>query len=870
MHQPRPHGTFGTDGDEDAAALELLARRLTNVKDLSGLGSLRMSRTLPSGAMAIAQDMGGVFKVIVQPRPQESPVTEPNDGLAEHYIPMLFSGVIKKAVVRPGEGVEIELSEQARRRLSGYDPEAALPPKQVKLQRFRVDYNFRCSELKPKDPGAFLHSQYAAQRPTWYSGAMAEVIQVVGGYGRQDFEALPKDRVERARMALPPRVQLGIESELGSLRLPGYTGVPNKKGEFQYDYKFGHTNGVGFDPDGKPWLLRVVPSGVFAMPLPLVPATTVPTFRTYVSEEVGDDELLWALNRFGGLPSGEGMPADGDDFEAWRRAGVIIKVCDSADFYRRIMYSSACGWAFNASGTEGFNTCYDYDDDKGLGFGLAYKLSLRLGPAKDAGRLPAGFHLDDPLEARTMDDYLSSLWRELGAGGARELAIKYKLTRSLPQVLERMGKVRDVSYDPDAEVDYWDNLEAEPIAAHSGSVNQVGRGWLYHGAAFIYQPQIKFPEPFAGCCLSHNFSPLLHARNDSSYPRCDTVMYGYYIGEQLKVVKYFWDDRTFSKDVQDNSGECMTVGSFERTETTGSTSLVGNFYTTDFDDRGELPEAQTVTKTVGTDLGYDTKPWFEFDFPFSSVGTLWRNRYFQHKTIRSSTEGHEKSVAVCVPFFARNAVLHAVRESTTGARVTNSRAIYSITDPNSYRFYTWDFVFAWKGGSTKGNVASVTDVSPSPKDGDPVWVMGYNHNPAACSDFADQGDWMGGLPQDYTWLIHPDKNAWAISGGGGAPTTKSYSTSTTEPKKVSGHLQASTLRQTGEVNKDPARGYFESSPSEIGVMFYVDAIKNVAGDAEYANASEADPAAPKQRKRWGFTRLADHKSAHHFIGVINE
>ena len=68
MHQPRPHGTFGTDGDEDAAALELLARRLTNVKDLSGLSSLRMSRTLPSGAMAIAQDMGGVFKVIVQPR----------------------------------------------------------------------------------------------------------------------------------------------------------------------------------------------------------------------------------------------------------------------------------------------------------------------------------------------------------------------------------------------------------------------------------------------------------------------------------------------------------------------------------------------------------------------------------------------------------------------------------------------------------------------------------------------------------------------------------------------------------------------------------------------------------------------------------
>ena len=75
MHQPRPHGTFGTDGDEDAAALELLARQLTNAKTLSGVDSLRMSRTLPSGASALATDAGGIFKVIVQPRSQGSPVT---------------------------------------------------------------------------------------------------------------------------------------------------------------------------------------------------------------------------------------------------------------------------------------------------------------------------------------------------------------------------------------------------------------------------------------------------------------------------------------------------------------------------------------------------------------------------------------------------------------------------------------------------------------------------------------------------------------------------------------------------------------------------------------------------------------------------
>ena len=60
------------------------------------------------------------------------------------------------------------------------------------------------------------------------------------------------------------------------------------------------------------------------------------------------------------------------------------------------------------------------------------------------------------------------------------------------------------------------------------------------------------------------------------------------------------------------------------------------------------------------------------------------------------------------------------------------------------------------------------------------------------------------------------------------------------------------------------------SPGEYGDVFYTDAIKNAAGDAEYANCSEADEHSPGQRKRWGFTRLADHKSAHHFIGVIHE
>lgn len=863
MHQPRPHGTFGTDGDEDAAALELLARRLTNVKDLSGLGSLRMSRTLPSGAMAIAQDMGGVFKVIVQPRLPQPPEQVRTDGLATTYIPALFSGVIKKAAVRAGEGVEIELTEQAMRRLKGGDPDAKDVPSRVKLQRFRVGYNVRCDEFNPKSPGELLYTQYAAQRPTWYSGAMAEVMQIVGGYGIQDFEELPKDSLERARMELPEKHRSAVALELGNKRLPGYTGVPDKKGEFQYDYKYNDTNGVGFDTDKKPWLLRVNTRGVFAMPLPMVPASTTEAFRLYV-EEVADSELLWILDRFGGMPSGEGMPIRQKDFEAWRRAGVIIKVCDVGDFYQHLMYSSACGWSFNERGTEGFNTCYDYDEGEGVGYGLAYKLSLRLAPAADDGRLPSGFDLPDPSEARVMDAYLSSLYRLLGAGGVRERAIKYKLFRSLPQVLARMDKVRDVSYDPDAEVDYWDNLEAEPIATHSGSVNRVGRGWLYHGAKFMYQPQIKFPEPFMDGCISHDFLPLINGRGKAKYPRCDTIMFGYYVGDQLKVAKYFRDDRTFKRDVEDDYDECMIVGSWTQTVTHAPSGLLGHFYTSDFDERGEGAESKTVTKTVGTDLGYDTEPHFAFDEPFWRPGTLWRNRYFSHHDKSEQTDGYSKSIALCIPYLCRNALLHAQTESTSGGLKTESVSLYSITDPYTYRYWTYDFVMHWAGS------LPVMNGKPYPKDGSPVWVEMENYAPSACSDFADNGPWIAGLPADFTWLIHPKAGTWLLSGGGGAPNVKPYVKTDQEEGKEERDLQTSITPQTWRVHKVPDITYFLGSPGEFGDVFYRDATRVVAGDATYANVMEDDPDAPKQRKRLGFTRIADHKSAHHFIGVINE
>lgn len=186
-----------------------------------------------------------------------------------------------------------------------------------------------------------------------------------------------------------------------------------------------------------------------------------------------------------------------------------------------------------------------------------------------------------------------------------------------------------------------------------------------------------------------------------------------------------------------------------------------------------------------------------------------------------------------------------------------------MRDPTTYRYWTHDFIFAWAGGLEK------MTGQPYPKDGNPVWVEIENYNPTEYSDFADQGSWLPGLPYDITWLIHPDRMKWQHSGGGGAPKVNTYSNSKVKPSSTSGAVCFDILDTAPRIYPDvPHDWYFSASPDEYGDVFYRDACKVVFGDSEYANISETDQ--NNRRYKWGYCSLVDHKSAYHFIGVINE
>ena len=66
---------------------------------------------------------------------------------------------------------------------------------------------------------------------------------------------------------------------------------------------------------------------------------------------------------------------------------------------------------------------------------------------------------------------------------------------------------------------------------------------------------------------------------------------------------------------------------------------------------------------------------------------------------------------------------------------------------------------------------------------------------------------------------------------------------------------------------DADSGYFLASPTSNGFYFSRDATRICAGESVYQNVSEK---VNGKNAYSGYTRVADHQSAHCFIGVINE
>lgn len=858
MLEPRPYGLAVYGGDltnEDRLFIDAYTKKVTNIKEVSNLESIRYTRTLPDGGYVVIQDMGGVFRAIAFKDHLEKQTEF--DGFATTKIPMFFSGVITKSILFGGEGLEMSLTDMACRRIGNYGDTTI--GKNQKLQRLRCNYTelFKVmfvpefAQSLPEE--RLLYTQYHALRPTWYSGAMSEVVQIVGGFGRQKLEDLPDDIVERAELKLPEKYRIKIEKELKGVRLPSYSGKPDEDGRILYDPRFHNTNLISFDQENYPWLIQVSPSGVWAMPLPIIPATRTEAFREYI-EEVDDTEILKILDRFKGIPSGETFPQAGE-FQRWERAGVISKIGDASAFYQHSAYSTVCGWSCNTDGTEAINTCYDYAES-GYCEGYTFQLSLNMSAVKKQGWLSEKNtnQLDD-LQNTQVSIYLSKLFDLMkdNPKDSKFIAIKYKLRRiDISQILDRAHITPNQS-----EIDYWDNLVLEPLGHHTGRVSLINHGLLCNGT------RIKIPEAmlFQGC-ISLNFTP--RDPDITSFPKLDTIVFAYYVEDSLKVIKNFNDEHKYIQDVEGNFEEGMTVGSWEQTETTGNTGLFGEFYSTDFDDRKEIAPITKITKIIGMDKGYG-QPLAIYHFYFWTDGYLRRSRYFTHKTNIHISTGEWLQNAFLVPYFNRNMAIYTKRNGFTDERFEEHYRMHEVVDPNRYLMWTYDWTWhSFDNGLKKTG-------RPFPVDSVPVWAEEHvKDTPNEYSYFADEGQWIHGLPADVTHLVNPPSGGITlIEYGGTPPTVEEYEEVEEKGASSENQIHCSIFDRPTLLNKKEHNDWFYTiSPDSYNNVFYEDGCKVVFGNISYANISLKNEHG--QRYRFGYTKLADHQSAHHFIGVINE
>lgn len=870
MHQPKPYGLLVLGGElteQDQALISATVLRFTNLKHGGQLDSLRKQYDLSDGGYFIVQNMGGIFKVIAY----KSLISKlfKLDGKVHGYIPMLFSGAFGRSWYREDENtLPLRITEQCRKRLSAYGDVSI--SKELELSRFVINYAEKFNTLEPKISGPyFRHTQYMNIKPTLYSGAMGEVMQIVSGYGRlkdEKFVGTEKDSIENIEMSVPEEWYLKIIVELGNKSLPGYVGIPHIDGQFQCDYRPSQNDLVAFDSNNLPWLVRIQPNGVFAMPLPVVPATATVSFREYILS-VGDDEILKILDKFGALPTGETFP-EGDAFHAWKRAGVIIKICESSDFYNHSAMYPDCGWSINSLGTEAFNTCWSYRAD-GLQMSYGYKLSLRLSPAQNIGWIES-----QKTNMSDVYDYISALFDLISVTDSKGQAIIYKVRRiSLNDIKDRVQLKTGSKVDQN-EVDYWDNLEMPPLANHTGNLNRVTSGPIYWGAI---NPQsmgrLKFPAPGGVGCESFVFQSPDYK---GGFVKCDTVVFGTYIDDQLKYVKYFIDDRTVKESTESTYEDIMIVGQWEKTEKTTVSALQGYFYTSDYDDRRLVSPNTKYTEVKGIDMGYGN-PAYATPGLIVKWGTLSRSRYYKHETTVTTTSGGGLDCAICVPKYNRDAIIYVHKTSTDSRERHEYHSLYDMADPTSYGLWTYDPSFHWQGIDGKGE--------PRPKTGDYVYVSGPpNYSPTETSDFADSGDWYG-VGNGYVDVSpicakYTDSRIvgnHSISGvviGGEGPTIPKHDVLVREGKTSSRYLSLSVGNVGSNIVHMKAHDswYYSFSPVPVGndlVYFQRDVCRVLFGDSEYVNISDEN-ATKERRQRWGFSNLVDNSTHHYFFGVINE
>lgn len=679
-------------------------------------------------------------------------------------------------------------------------PTAPMPTDPFASTKLAVEpfEDFRAELMEPEGAIGYVNSQYVKLKPTMYSGLMRHVVQLLMGFGFQTEKSL-YDRT-------PPPVGTKKQQRVATTPTQYQQDVKKNGLQIRYDWRWYRTHGIAKGADGRLWLVEIGNTrGALAWPLPMNATSQLPAFRQKL-QDMGDDAGLYALDKLGGFPTGESMPDK--QIDAYVRAGMVLRLATTdevGNFYDHNTFSSFLGWAFNDSGTEAHNTCVDYDADF-YQTCYHYVLSMAIGETKQVDPSP----------------YAAALRSRFAqfSGDERYPAIVFKIGRlddtDAREWSERAG--------PDSMVfEDFDQFEVDPQAPFQSRFWLQEKGRLAKDGIDLDQYELKFPSE-GGILVSWDMRPTAIGQHFSGV--CDTTVFVYFDGDQLKYVRFFNDQRSYQSAVDQNDTDgCEVMGTFTHLVESGTTQLPIGVYSNDFDPRVPLVPSTTTTITTGKDLGY-TQVVVRDEIPDIWLGQVMRTRSFYVTIDTKSVQAPFVKSAMVNPFYDRCAYYFAVGTGDASHRHDVNYVVKGVEDP--WRCNTWRNFPGYTGSVNGGTFKPAQHPDGcGPVTARTVMHPGAQYFGGSCADFADQGPWCF-LCDNADAMVYniPDP-----------PLPPSTSETVTGSQRLATYLVTQdspgikTLGNVDMTGQNMQFPWFWPSPDRFGVTQYIEETKNAFGDS---------------------------------------
>lgn len=682
-------GRIMLEGDPDTARSHLgtamkLADKLNVWKQTQGISAVTKAYDLGDGSYCVVVDLSHMRAMqIVAPTPVEREY-EPFEQMLTSYdytgVADVVSGKVTFPTIIPAKAEVIGADGKPRlvdiTALRGFTPTTKTIGRYTDIER-RYRLNLPESPIfAPVSAGMLeiTYSQHAHVKPSCYTGAMRKLAQFILGMGQVTRPTWEERWIKENKKGYLPVKQKDIASGKSSEVFSAFN-LYYKKDVVSilntYDYRFAKTHGVSFDPDGKPYLIEVSTRGVHAMPLYMDPVSlTVQGKKRYLDVS---PELVHVFDTFGGIPLGINFPFTSKEntFDKWKRAGEIIELLSSDDmqeFYGKIPFTSAIGWAFDEEGVEAHNTCYDYQPN---GVQSSYHYILR-------------FEIDVPSPLLELSGARAAL--------AAKFTTLYELNKCRRMKEEEAASILSkFEKDVDEGKKAFDELEVEPNVRASATLILAKSGTLWHPARNPKAlPQIKFPEPMVGGLISVDMRALDY---DGPPLTCDAPLFVCVIDGGVDIVNYSYDPRPRQPFAVENTRQkCQYTGGWTVTTPAGTPYVAGHFYSNRWDWRKEIVPSESVTTYKGKKIGvqgYADAPIFSMCV-FVSSATIFKVDF---KT--ESRTNQTLSISVAVPFYNRNCYYMTKRETVAREIVVTGTMYEAASGPEIEQWELYNFVFHW-------------------------------------------------------------------------------------------------------------------------------------------------------------------------------